>query len=791
MFLCAVIGHAILRPGHFHPKKWWVPATDANNPFNSYTPSSVTQCRILQSDDEIDPDLEERLYAQIHHQEDDSYVEPAPTAHRDSPELQLSIDIDPIKRRFLHNRYWAETPTVTRSGLSRPPPNTRAPPRGRITTASVLGIAGKMADGPQAATNKPVEVTGFKAYSSILQSMSAPPDPSKNFRKPQNVSKKGQRLDNLPDNQLSKLERVQKYLAKAQRAEAAKKKSKKQQQLPPVTTISLDSSSSEDDDVIEIPVPPPPLVCLDDSSDDSMQAPPTLPQATPRSANPARASRCSSPSSSIISDDFIAPLDRNCLSDSMDSVNMTEEDQRAAKAKTSVAQTLEKKKKDAARSKKQATVTAANVAVSESAANGNNKAARQRIPLLYKNLISSQKDVTIAHYHEDASNADDVMLVANAEREAGAEEVEETICSSSSTPQLPSSSSVASTSTAAASTKKSRSRSISTGDSVYAKGLGSSGRSKKVAATPVESSDSEADAGVSQNVNKPNKTQPEPTPTPPLPAPTTTTKVRIARKRKSITEDSSHSETEPPPFIHSGEAVDKAQSSPKRREGKKRQRLNTLTKTPGSDNAFMSMISTIAQGGDVSDSDSVELLPSTIEEVTIHSSEEHVSSDTGRPSGRGVMTFNEFPHESALKLVPIERREVRDEWFVSDADRMGPQQVARIRCLNCHQMGHIRARCPMPYKPPVCYMCGETGHLEPRCRKTICLMVRGTLVNLITFVSTLSIFLLSVRQQHKNVPDPLPRMPKYEQFEMLELPGSWPRRLDLSRAVAAVPRYGK
>uniref|UniRef100_A0A1L8DT30 Zinc finger CCHC domain-containing protein 7 n=1 Tax=Nyssomyia neivai TaxID=330878 RepID=A0A1L8DT30_9DIPT len=75
-----------------------------------------------------------------------------------------------------------------------------------------------------------------------------------------------------------------------------------------VTTIVLDSSEDEkDEDVVEIPVPPPPLVCL--SSDESQQeAPPKV----RRKISP----RGSSPSSSILSDDFIAAKDRLRLAES-------------------------------------------------------------------------------------------------------------------------------------------------------------------------------------------------------------------------------------------------------------------------------------------------------------------------------------------------------------------------------------------------------------------------------------------------------------------------------------------
>lgn len=628
---------------------------------------------------------------------------------RANSDLQISIDFDPIKRRSSANRYWTEEspgPLKTQFNQYNRAGSFSRPSAKRLTTASVLGLSGKMSEA-QDTSNKPVEVTGFKAYSSILHGMSAPAAPSgqKSFRKPQNVSKKDKALENCPDHELTKLQRVQKYLAKAQRAETARVKAKKQQQQSKksaVTTISLDSSS-EDDDVIEIPVPPPPLVCLDDSDDDSMQAP------APKPIPPARASRCSSPSSSIISDDFIAPLDRNCLSDSMDSVNFTEEELRTSKAKTTVGKALEKKGKESskAKSKKQSAVSTSTTLISEAASSTSGSpetasatcakgAARQRIPLLYKNLIASQKDVTIEHYHEDASHADDVVLVNN---------VPEVMEEPESAPTAEPPSSLG---------KKSRNRTNSAGDSVYSKGSGSNKAKRKSTdekeantadATP--SSDSEPDDGVSDNVpvkaGKANST-------------TSTTKTRTSKKRKSITEESSPSDSETVPYIHNGEAVAHAQSDIKKSTKKKRKRENTLTKT---DTAFMSMISTIAQGGEVSDSESVEMLPSTIEEVTFCSSADEGNRDNKAESAN-TMTFNDFPHNSVLKLVPIERKE---EWLICDADKVGPQPVARIRCLNCHQLGHVRSRCSMPYKPPTCYMCGETGHLEPRCRNTLCLMV--------------------------------------------------------------------
>lgn len=47
----------------------------------------------------------------------------------------------------------------------------------------------------------------------------------------------------------------------------------------------------------------------------------------------------------------------------------------------------------------------------------------------------------------------------------------------------------------------------------------------------------------------------------------------------------------------------------------------------------------------------------------------------------------------------------------------------RIKCFNCFEFGHIRAKCRAPFKKVVCHMCGEANHSEPRCPKKICLKV--------------------------------------------------------------------
>ncbi|KAH8365849.1 hypothetical protein KR093_005833, partial [Drosophila rubida] len=64
----------------------------------------------------------------------------------------------------------------------------------------------------------------------------------------------------------------------------------------------------------------------------------------------------------------------------------------------------------------------------------------------------------------------------------------------------------------------------------------------------------------------------------------------------------------------------------------------------------------------------------------------------------------------------------RYEWRISNADRFPVMRKrSNLKCTNCFEMGHMRAKCPRPRKPIVCYTCGMTGHAEPRCPNAICL----------------------------------------------------------------------
>ncbi|KAH8394964.1 hypothetical protein KR215_002094, partial [Drosophila sulfurigaster] len=64
----------------------------------------------------------------------------------------------------------------------------------------------------------------------------------------------------------------------------------------------------------------------------------------------------------------------------------------------------------------------------------------------------------------------------------------------------------------------------------------------------------------------------------------------------------------------------------------------------------------------------------------------------------------------------------RHEWRISNADRYPVMRKrSNLKCTNCFEMGHMRAKCPRPRKPVTCYTCGTTGHAEPRCPNAICL----------------------------------------------------------------------
>ncbi|XP_063703051.1 uncharacterized protein LOC134832810 [Culicoides brevitarsis] len=64
----------------------------------------------------------------------------------------------------------------------------------------------------------------------------------------------------------------------------------------------------------------------------------------------------------------------------------------------------------------------------------------------------------------------------------------------------------------------------------------------------------------------------------------------------------------------------------------------------------------------------------------------------------------------------------RKNWRIDMSDRYPPAPIKlRNRCRNCQEFSHKVQNCPLPKRKVVCHMCGETGHREPRCPNSLCL----------------------------------------------------------------------
>uniref|UniRef100_A0A0A1XKI1 Zinc finger CCHC domain-containing protein 7 n=1 Tax=Zeugodacus cucurbitae TaxID=28588 RepID=A0A0A1XKI1_ZEUCU len=86
--------------------------------------------------------------------------------------------------------------------------------------------------------------------------------------------------------------------------------------------------------------------------------------------------------------------------------------------------------------------------------------------------------------------------------------------------------------------------------------------------------------------------------------------------------------------------------------------------------------------------------------------------------------YNVSWHGERFTLVGVQKGMERDRklWRIYSEDRFPKTRpYSNLKCFNCCEFGHTRAKCRRPKKPPVCYMCGESGHFEPRCPNTICL----------------------------------------------------------------------
>lgn len=104
---------------------------------------------------------------------------------------------------------------------------------------------------------------------------------------------------------------------------------------------------------------------------------------------------------------------------------------------------------------------------------------------------------------------------------------------------------------------------------------------------------------------------------------------------------------------------------------------------------------------------------------------EHNSQPGGVGWNEEMMKFYNLSwHGEKFTLVGALNGMERDRklWKIYSEDKFPKiRPYSNLKCFNCCEFGHTRAKCRRPKKPTVCYMCGESGHLEPRCPNTICL----------------------------------------------------------------------
>ncbi|XP_011214166.2 uncharacterized protein LOC105233713 [Bactrocera dorsalis] len=104
---------------------------------------------------------------------------------------------------------------------------------------------------------------------------------------------------------------------------------------------------------------------------------------------------------------------------------------------------------------------------------------------------------------------------------------------------------------------------------------------------------------------------------------------------------------------------------------------------------------------------------------------EHNSQPGGVGWNEEMMKFYNLSWQGEkFTLVEVLNGMERDRrlWKIYSEDRFPKvRPYSNLKCFNCCEFGHTRAKCKRPKKPQVCYMCGESGHLEPRCPNTLCL----------------------------------------------------------------------
>ncbi|XP_043591403.1 uncharacterized protein LOC122571556 [Bombus pyrosoma] len=98
-----------------------------------------------------------------------------------------------------------------------------------------------------------------------------------------------------------------------------------------------------------------------------------------------------------------------------------------------------------------------------------------------------------------------------------------------------------------------------------------------------------------------------------------------------------------------------------------------------------------------------------------------------RPMSEKLKAFYESQGQENFDIKEIQSKMSKDPrlWAILDEDLMPDlfkhQRYWYMKCTNCYRHGHQRHNCTEPYKPIRCHMCGAQGHTETRCPQKMCL----------------------------------------------------------------------
>lgn len=284
-------------------------------------------------------DLEHRLYAQIHYScggEDDELASSngngsiLPTVSNQNAVNNVRNSGQPSSKSKA--RYWSDDrggntgpqqqQQQQRYNGKRPNPNTTE--RSKPKPATTIVENNVNLDNPPGKRPKP-----FTPYTPLLSETGTTstisniePSVSKQPNEKKESDNRSSKCIN-PFNKLRERHRKQKEKYEAKKKRADKNRKNVLAPIPPVVAPLADAQmdDDDDDDVVIIPTEPPPLICIDDSSEEEVLvecepidayrfiAPEKRNYANALGGQPG-SSRCVSPTSSIVSDDFIGHRDR-------------------------------------------------------------------------------------------------------------------------------------------------------------------------------------------------------------------------------------------------------------------------------------------------------------------------------------------------------------------------------------------------------------------------------------------------------------------------------------------------